>query len=205
MARRTQQSRAQLLDRALSQFWKQGFHATSLKDLEHALGMHPGSIYAAFGSKNALFLEALERYAVDAQREFERMLAGHDNTIDALADYVRALGRLREVELPSRACMLTKSLLELYEADPALRARVERLLAAMEALFVAAFEHARERGEIPAACDPARLGRRVQVCVMGLRSYALREGDGAALREVAEDIALDIERLRQPPGAREAN
>lgn len=205
MARKAQQSRAESLDRALSLFWKQGYHATSLKDLERALDMHPGSIYAAFGSKNALFLEALERYATGGQREFERMLAGHGRAVDALADYVRELGRLREVDLPSRACMLTKSLLELYEAEPALRIRVETLLAAMEALFVATFERARERGEIALSCDPERLGRRMQVYVMGLRSYALREGDGAALREVAEDIALEIERLRQPPGARGAN
>jgi AcrR family transcriptional regulator len=50
------------LDAALRLFWAKGYHATSLKDLEAALTMKPGSIYAAFQSKEALFLAALERY-----------------------------------------------------------------------------------------------------------------------------------------------
>ncbi|MDX1730552.1 MAG: helix-turn-helix domain-containing protein, partial [Aurantimonas coralicida] len=38
------------LDAALRLFWAKGYHATSLKDLEAALTMKPGSIYAAFQS-----------------------------------------------------------------------------------------------------------------------------------------------------------
>lgn len=200
MARKSLHNRAESLDRALDLFWKRGYHATSLKDLEQALGLHPGSIYAAFGSKDALFTEALERYAELGQRDLELQLARHPSTIDALAAYVRELGDLRLDRQPSRACMLTRSLLELYEAAPALRVQAERHLAAMEAMFVGAFRHAIECGEIPPDRDPVRLGRRLQVGVMGLRSYALRDGDATALREVAEDMAADLEALRR--GAR---
>ena len=37
--------------RAAHLFWERGYHACSLKQLETALDMRPGSIYAAFGSK----------------------------------------------------------------------------------------------------------------------------------------------------------
>ena len=196
MARKSLHNRTESLDRALDVFWKRGYHATSLKDLEKALGLHPGSIYAAFGSKDALYVEALDRYADLGQRDLERQLVRHPSAIDALAAYVRELGDLRLDRQPSRACMLTRSLLELYEAAPGLRQHAERHLAAMEAMFVGAFRHAIERGEIAPDRDPVRLGRRLQVDVMGLRSFALREGDAAALREVVEDIAADLEALR---------
>ncbi|MGB2139878.1 MAG: helix-turn-helix domain-containing protein, partial [Psychrobacter sp.] len=51
MSRTTLYNRQEALDRAVKLFWHKGFHATSLKDIEQALDMRPGSIYAAFGNK----------------------------------------------------------------------------------------------------------------------------------------------------------
>jgi AcrR family transcriptional regulator len=43
-------------------FWQDGFEATSMTDLVEAMGINSPSIYAAFGSKEALFAEALRHY-----------------------------------------------------------------------------------------------------------------------------------------------
>jgi AcrR family transcriptional regulator len=50
------------LERAMKVFWRQGYEATSLADLTAAMGINPPSLYAAFGDKEQLFLEAVERY-----------------------------------------------------------------------------------------------------------------------------------------------
>ncbi|MFZ3076621.1 MAG: helix-turn-helix domain-containing protein, partial [Psychrobacter glacincola] len=55
MSRTTLYNRHEALERAIQLFWQKGFHATSLKDIEQALDMRPGSIYAAFGNKDGLF------------------------------------------------------------------------------------------------------------------------------------------------------
>ena len=48
---------------AMHLFWEQGFEATSLARLKAAMGgISAASFYAAFGSKEALFRVALERY-----------------------------------------------------------------------------------------------------------------------------------------------
>ncbi|WP_274424016.1 TetR/AcrR family transcriptional regulator [Chelativorans sp. YIM 93263] len=44
-------------------FWRRGFDNTSISDLTDAMGLNPPSIYAAFGSKEQLFLEALDLYS----------------------------------------------------------------------------------------------------------------------------------------------
>ena len=62
MARTPQFDRDIALNNAMLLFWKQGYHATSMKDIEYALDMRPGSIYAAFGNKESLFNEALRTY-----------------------------------------------------------------------------------------------------------------------------------------------
>ncbi|WP_221798957.1 TetR/AcrR family transcriptional regulator [Oceanobacter mangrovi] len=51
------------VSKAMNLFWEKGFESTSLADLRETLGkMSSASFYAAFGSKQALYKECLERY-----------------------------------------------------------------------------------------------------------------------------------------------
>ncbi|MEM7069341.1 MAG: helix-turn-helix domain-containing protein [Pseudomonadota bacterium] len=47
---------------AMNLFWHRGYKGTSLPDLLEGIGLSRGSLYKAFGSKRALFIEALSRY-----------------------------------------------------------------------------------------------------------------------------------------------
>ena len=62
MPRKAAFDRHAALERAMTLFWTRGYAGTSLKDVEAALDMRPGSIYAAFGSKENLFRSALTLY-----------------------------------------------------------------------------------------------------------------------------------------------
>src|SRR5437667_3316473 len=50
------------LEQAIDVFWRHGYEATSMSDLTKAMGINPPSLYATFGDKEKLFLEAIERY-----------------------------------------------------------------------------------------------------------------------------------------------
>lgn len=54
--------RAAALRRAMEVFWAQGYDGTSMSDLIAAMGVNSPSIYAAFGSKEKLFREAVALY-----------------------------------------------------------------------------------------------------------------------------------------------
>ena len=196
MSRTALYNRHDSLERALQLFWQKGFHATSLKDIEGALDMRPGSIYAAFGSKDGLFQEALDYYARSGLNELERVLSKESSPLLGLAAYLRQLGGIRDKELPSRACMLVKSLLELGAREQAALAKVEMLLVGMETRFIDYFTEAQRLGELDSELDATRLGRRLQAEVMGLRAFAQRDVDSAAVHALAEDMALSIEALR---------
>jgi len=196
MSRTALYNRHDALERALQLFWQKGFHATSLKDIEQALDMRPGSIYAAFGNKEGLFQESLEYYARLGLTELERVLSHHETPLLGLTAYIRQLGGIRDKALPSRACMLVKSLLELGAREQTALTKVEILLAGMETRFIECFKKAQSVGEMDSQLDAVRLGRRLQAEVMGLRAFAQRSVESSTIHALAEDMALSIEALR---------
>ncbi|WP_290523515.1 TetR/AcrR family transcriptional regulator [Alcanivorax sp.] len=199
MPRPMRYDRQECLEKAMALFWERGYHATSMKDLELVLDMRPGSIYAAFGSKEALYGEALSLYASGMAGEFSRRVSSENGVIDGLASYVREMGKLNRDKLPSCACMLVKGLLETGESDT-LQQQIEDSLAGMEGLFRQAFQQALEGKELARGggerYQPERLARWLQCSIMGLRAYAQRSGDRRALQALADDLADDVVRLK---------
>jgi AcrR family transcriptional regulator len=58
------------LDAAMRLFWRKGYQSTSMADLCEAMHIRSPSLYAAYGSKEALYLEAMNRYADDVGSAF---------------------------------------------------------------------------------------------------------------------------------------
>jgi AcrR family transcriptional regulator len=69
MARPREFDEEEALDAAMSCFWRDGYEATSVRDLAARMGIAGASLYNAFGDKRALFRRALERYAERSTRE----------------------------------------------------------------------------------------------------------------------------------------
>ena len=51
------------LHQAMLLFWQHGYEATSVSQLTAAMGITAPSLYAAFGDKKRLFLDAVQRYS----------------------------------------------------------------------------------------------------------------------------------------------
>jgi len=62
--------REQALDAAMRVFWAKGFAGASMADLTAAMGIASPSLYAAFGSKERLYREAIEHYVAIHSGEF---------------------------------------------------------------------------------------------------------------------------------------
>jgi len=62
MARLREFDTDKVLDALMDVFWENGFVGTSYSQIMAATGLQKGSLYAAFGDKRSLYLEALARY-----------------------------------------------------------------------------------------------------------------------------------------------
>jgi len=183
------------LAKAVSLFWHKGYHGSSMKQIEQALDMRPGSIYATFGSKDGLFSEALASYAQQGGADLSEHMAGHGSIVDGLQAYLRKIAAsCIDVDCtPARACLIVKTLLEASNTNPALHSQAQSFLAAIETSFAELLEKARNQGEIAAKTDCRRLARLLQSQIMGLRSMAERNLSATELEQLGDDMAAILE------------
>ena len=197
MVKLTTHDRAAALAAGLDAFWQWGFHGTSMKDLERATGMHPGSIYAAFGSKRGFYVAALDRYTEDVLADLRRHASEAASPIEGLAGFVEAIAL--DEDRSARSCMLVKTLLEHGEGDETLRRSAESGIAAIETEIGNDLRRAQQRGEVSASLEVEHAARRIQLNIMGLRSFACRPGANESVAVMAHDIASEIRKLKQVP------
>jgi AcrR family transcriptional regulator len=192
MPRKPNYDRNNLIERARDLFWKRGWAGTSLKDLEASLQMKPGSFYAAFGSKDALFALAMEKYASDGHERL-KVMAQNLGPIEALQQFPKMV--IENDAAPAKACMLSKTLLELKTHNHPLAHSANSHLLKMEAHFAKLFRQAQSTGQIDSSYDPVVLARRYQSDLLGLRVSAEREGVDA--KAIAKDISNGLTKLGQ--------
>ncbi|WP_298850966.1 TetR/AcrR family transcriptional regulator [uncultured Ruegeria sp.] len=190
MPRKPAYDREALIAKARDIFWRQGWAGTSLKDLERELKLKPGSFYAAFGSKDALYALTLESYANEGVARI-KALAENLGPKEALKAQPRLV--IEAIENPTKACMLAKTYAELQAKDHELADQAARHMAEMKACFAELFRSAQDAGDIRSEHDPDRLAARYQSDILGLRLSAERKDVNAL--EIAADIASDIDRL----------
>jgi AcrR family transcriptional regulator len=94
------------LRKALDLFWEHGYEGTSLSDLTKAMGIASASIYACFGSKEALFRETVALYGTTAGEPPRYALSEQPTARDAIEAMLRATAD--EITRPDtpHGCML---------------------------------------------------------------------------------------------------
>jgi AcrR family transcriptional regulator len=173
------------LEAAMLMFWRKGFAATSMNDLCDAMGVRSPSLYAAFGSKEELYLEAIEHYV---QTQGTRVWDGLAEGATARAGIENLLIAATESLPKSRAipagCMAT--LAAVGDEWPAPITRVVRK-GRLEMLGVlrSRLETAGAKGELPASTDIDSLSRFYLSVFQGMAIQAQDGATRAELRGVA--------------------
>jgi len=93
---RSQRSRAQILDAALTLFSHQGYRATSIRDIAQSADVSTGNVYHHFKDKETIFRELLEQYwqAIESpDLEFNRALVSgtFPDNLEAIGEAARAM------------------------------------------------------------------------------------------------------------------
>ena len=174
-------------------FWHRGYDATSIQDLTRAMDINPPSLYAAFGDKESLYLEAVEFYRVQRGEHIRRVMAEEPTARGAIERALReAVNEFSRRDAPA-GCLLTMS-----TGCSSVSAGVQASLAKKRAM---GRERVRERiqrgiaeGDVPASADPQALAEFVMTIFAGMAMHAR---DGATRK--ALNATVDSAMMAFPP------
>ncbi len=173
-----------VLEKAMEAFWHHGYEATSMKTLVDCMGLNPGSIYAAFGSKKTLFEKTLTHYEDQTSAklaELEKNRSPQD-AIFAVFDHM-----VEDVQSKSDncGCFLVNSILEADPKDKTIARAVKRGLDKFEGFMSRMIEKGQASGEIGKDLDPQRTARLLNGLLAGARVMSRGHGDVTILKDVA--------------------
>jgi len=170
-------------------FWKNGWRDTTPQRLIEATGLSRSSLYATFGSKQGLFLAALDLY-VDQQRSFLTQLLANGSLRDGLERLYAMMVDMMRPGGQGMTCLVASSLLEIPAEDDETIARVARGQAQMTAVFEARFQRAIDEGELDGTRTAAELARFIATVNDGIQIAARARASADQLRSITT-MAMD--------------
>ncbi len=172
------------LHKAMLAFWRNGYETTSVADLTKAMGITAPSLYAAFGDKKTLFLEAVSRYA-GSDEEREHGFADAQSAYAAASGMLMACAILYTGEATPPGCLLASSTASGSEPQADVRAAVAGIRARGRRTLRARIERDIASGTLPERTDATALSDLVFAVTQGMSALAR---DGASRAEL-EGIA----------------
>lgn len=155
------------LGKAMRLFWEQGYEATGIAQLGDEMGIGRQSLYAAFGDKRTLFVEALDYYT---QQQMDPMIGTLTKPGSGVANILEVLDcwTHNASDKNSCGCFLANSTAELGFRDPDMAKVLRRKLERLEKGFHTALKRAKDDGEISADTDTRALARMLVSTGQGL-------------------------------------
>lgn len=172
---------------AFEQFWRKGVRGTSLSDIARDAGVQRGSLYNAFGSKEALFLCAYERYANDYLATVEKAVSKGPLRKRLVGFFDVAIANFCKGS-PPRGCPTTRGLMEISSVEgDGLDETARQAFASLLTRVVELIEGALRAG---VACgdfrgDPEITALHIVTIARGLVVLERAFGDEAQLRRIA--------------------
>lgn len=174
-----------VLRKAMQLFWRQGYEATSVDDLVHAMGINRASLYGTFGDKKTLFLRALSRYIETVLEPRLTALEIAASPLEALRGLFAELAAFAAGDPQRRGCLVVNTACELASRDAEVAARLRAQAEALEVRLARLLARAQAKGEIASEYDPKALAACLAALIDGLRVRSKLGADRAGLDSVA--------------------
>ena len=173
---------------ALDVFWRKGLNDATMQDLAAATGVQRGSLYNAYGDKEAIFLRAFDQYARDFLESVAKLLAEGDVAERLTKFFDSAIVNMTGGS-PPRGCLTTRTALNAGISSEVVRERVQDLLGRLEQAVSKAISSA------PGGRPAAEANRLARVVVTFTRGLAVMESAGYSRKQLKESASTFVAAL----------
>jgi AcrR family transcriptional regulator len=174
---------------ALDVFWRKGLHDATMQDLAAATGVQRGSLYNAYGDKEAIFLRAFDEYTEQFLDMTARTLAEGEDVAARLRHFLDVVIVNMTSGSPPRGCLTTRTALDAATSSKEVRRRVQHLLDRLEELVSKAISSA------PGKRPPIDANKLARVIVTFTRGLAVMERAGYGRKQLKDSAATFVDAL----------
>lgn len=179
--------RTQALSRAMEVFWTRGYEGASMAELTDAMGIGSPSLYAAFGSKEALFREAIDHYGRTEGPEIHAAVGAAPSARAAVAAYLETSARIFTRPGKPRGCMVVLSGLTAGDASQGVCDALRASRAAAVTDLELRLRRGVDDGELPAHVDVRALAAFYVTVQQGMSIQARDGATCATLLAIARN------------------
>lgn len=177
--------RADALRKAMRLFWAKGFEATTMADLRAKLGLTQASLYAAYGSKEQLFYEAVDLYReTDGATTAQALL--HEPTARLAIDrLLRDAVKVFTGKDSPGGCLVVLGALHCADESQHVQEHIAVFRRQTAKDIAARLQQAQRNGEVPHSADTTALAAYFSTVLHGL---SLQAHDGASRKLMTQIV-----------------
>ena len=180
------------LEQAMEVFWRHGYEGATIAQLTDAMGINPPSLYAAFGSKEALLKAALDRYTARREEWMEEVLSA-PTAREVTSRMLMGVAEKQTDPSNPPGCLLVQGGLACGSGSSNVPFELAARRAQTEEQLRHRFERAKGEGDLASGADPAALARYVSAVITGMSVMASSGADREALAQVANVAIRSVE------------
>ncbi|MFD0915389.1 TetR/AcrR family transcriptional regulator [Pseudahrensia aquimaris] len=183
MAKTRQFDMELVLNRALAVFRELGYEATSVDDLSEATGLGKGSLYAAFESKEGLFLHVLDFYRQKSDARFKAALE-NSSLVEAISDALQVFFENLTDADNCGGCLVVQAAENSEIKSRRIRRKVVAAFSEEEQAFYERLRKACSDGELSPATDVRALARFLSAQTRAMGVTARISDDPQVLKDI---------------------
>lgn len=167
-------------------FWVKGYEGTSISDLATAMGINSPSLYAAYGSKEALFLEATDFYSRVEGPDIWLALDEAPSAREAIELFLTRTAKAYSQTGRPQGCLITLGALHQDSTSGPICTDLRRRRAENRSALQKRLERGVAEGELPAGFD---CGSAATFFATVQHGMSIQARDGASCSELMATVA----------------
>ncbi|MFI1170088.1 TetR/AcrR family transcriptional regulator [Streptomyces melanogenes] len=173
------------MNAAMLTFWARGYEGTAMSDLTTAMGMSAPTVYAAFGDKEALFRQVVERYMAGPGSYMQAALA--QPTADAVArTFLHSAVEAVAGDHTPHGCLIVHSALAVHPRSTSVQEYLTGLREDGVRCLADRLDSFSDADGLPPGSNTGALARLLVTLVQGLAVQAASGAPREALHSVAD-------------------
>jgi AcrR family transcriptional regulator len=175
-------------------FWSLGYDATSMADLRVGLGITQASLYAAFGSKEQLFHEAVDLYRRTAGLSTAQALAVNTSAREAIHAMLDAAVDAYTGPGTPRGCLVILGAINCATENKAIQSYLLSIRREVSQAILDRLKQGQHHGDVPRTAPTIALAAYYSTVLHGL---ALQARDGVSRKTLTEVVEFAMANWQQ--------